>query len=172
MGFSFSIGEAGIEWSDDCVRIVVAKRERHDSAPAFGEPTDFTNERWPSYTAWASTCEALGIKDVMSDEVEFDGGYLAPLIPEHPGAAPLTAGHLKYLTQKVEAYKVANPTHIAQYPPPKAGAQPLFEGGNIYREEDYDEDPKYDAVLCRAEWLLYWVKWAVENCQQPVFVNR
>lgn len=42
----------------------------------------------------------------------------------------------------------------------------------MYREEDYDQDPKYDQHLCRGTWLVFWLKWAVENCKQPVFVNR
>lgn len=27
------------------------------------------------------------------------------------------------------------------------------------------------AALCRGEWLAYWLRWAVDNCKQPVFVN-
>lgn len=79
--------------------------------------------------------------------------------------------HVEYLENKLKEYKKKFPTHIAQYPPLKEGVTPLWEGSDMYRNEDLVEDPKYDGNLCRAEWLLYWLKWAVENCKNPVFVN-
>ena len=53
MNYNLTIGEAVVvvDW-DEFGIVVSAKKEHHDIAPAFGEPTDYSNQRWPSYTAW------------------------------------------------------------------------------------------------------------------------
>jgi hypothetical protein len=141
MGYGLSIGEATIEWNTDCVRIGCAT-ERRDNAPAFGEPTDYSNQRWPSYTSWSNAMSALGLMDVMFDErnggcsdfeFKWNDKWLIPLLATHPGATPITKEHVAYVEEKLAAYS----------------------------EESYD-----------GEWLLYWLRWAVENCENPVFVNR
>lgn len=81
----------------------------------------------------------------------------------------MTAAHLKYAEQRIEQYRLKHPDHIAQGRPPKPGAKPIF--GDEYREEDLVDDPRYDYNLCRAEWLLFWMRWAIANCKQPVFFN-
>lgn len=176
MGYSLSIGEAVIDWSSDMVRIGV-DRQRHDDAPAFGEPTDHTNSRWPSYSSWANFCEAVGITKPMLnsrnggvDEFQVGDEWVYCLMPTHPGCAPITSTHLKLIEDAVAAYKKRHPDHIAKYPPPKPGAKPIL-GHDLYRDEDLVQDERYDGNLCRAEWLLYWMRWAVENCEKPVFVN-
>lgn len=175
MGYNLSIGEAYIEYDSDFVR-VQAKFEKHSLAPAFGEPTDRTNERLPSYSSWSSAMCNLGLMDLMFDEYDggsggfkYEGQWIYPLIQSHSGCAPITKNHVKIVEQKLNEYKEKHPDHIAQYPPVKKGAKPLF--GDVYREEDYVDDPKCDVNLCRGEWLLYWLKWAVVNCEKPVFVN-
>lgn len=175
MGYTLSVGEAVIDWNEDLVRIEV-RHETHDNAPAFSEPTDFTNSRWPSYSSWANFCRDVGLTDVMLNrrnggvgEFEYKGKWLYPLMPEHPGVAPVSKHHLEYIEEKAAAYRAAHPDHIAQYPPPKPEAKPVC--GDLYRDCDYVEDPRYDGNLCRLEWLLYWMRWAVENCDKPVFVN-
>lgn len=107
----------------------------------------------------------------MSQEVEFEGGYLMPLLDSHPGVAVIGPQHVEYVRRKVEAYKVLHPDHIAQYPPPKPDAKPISPGTDFYRQSDYVDDPRYDGNLCRAEWLIYWMSWAVENCDKPIFYN-
>lgn len=176
MGYSLGIGEAVIDWSDETVDIDFEKVTLPD-APAFNEPTDRTNMRWPSYSCWADFCEAVGIQDVVMNERNGgknelqlpDGSWLYCLMPSHPGAAPITAKHLAYIEDKIAAYKARHPDHIAQYPPPKPGAEPIC--GDTYRDEDLVKDERYDGNLCRAEWLLFWLRWAVANCKKPVFVN-
>lgn len=176
MGYTLRIGEAELNWSEDCVDIT-CQTVRRDDAPAHGDPTDYTSERWPSYSAWFESMRQLGLMDVMFDlrnggagEVEVDGEYIYPLIQTHPGAASITKRHVQYVEAKIAEYKRLHPDHVARYPPPKAGAEPI-PGTGIYREEDEDPDPRNDPWLCRGEWLLYWLKWAVENCEKPVFIN-
>lgn len=175
MGYSLRIGEAVLEWSEDMVS-VDCEGATNDDAPSFGDPTDKQNQRWPSYSVWADCMRKLDLTNIMfsqrnggSGEIEWNSKWLYPLIQDHPGAAPITKGHVEYVEHKMAAYKAAHPTHIAQYPPPKEGAKPFW--GNEYKQEDLVDDPKYDSALVRGEWLLYWLRWAVANCKQPVFVN-
>jgi hypothetical protein len=177
MGYTLKIGEAVLSWSTDFVQ-VDCKVERLDHAPAFGEPTDHQSQRWPSYTAWHDSISALGLKHVMFDErsgapgwFERNGEERYPLIPNHPGAAPITIEHVEEVEACLAAYKAKHPDHIAQYPPPKPDAKPLLKGSDFYREEDVSDDPIYDSNLKRGEWLAYWLRWAVENCERPVFIN-
>ena len=160
MGYSLSIGEAVIDWNEERVSID-CEIVRLDEAPAFGEITDYESQRWPSYTAWAKAMRELGLTDLMFDErnggigeFEWEGEWVYPLIQNHPGAAPITKAHVEVVAAKLKAYKEANPTHVAKYPP-----------------RGCEDDPTYDGYLCRGEWLLFWLKWAVENCEKPVFVN-
>lgn len=177
MGYKLKIGEAQIRFSEDYVKIDCAIVE-HENAPAYGEPTDRENQRWPSYTNWAQAMSLLGMTDVMFNErnggkgsFEWNGIERQPLIAEHPGAMPITKEHVEYVENALSIYKQKYPDHIAQYPPPKIGAKPIFEGSNEYRSEDLSDDPIYDSNLCRGEWLAYWLRWALENCKHPVFVN-
>jgi hypothetical protein len=178
MGYTLKIGEAVISYSpyDVCIDCSLVS---HDDAPAFGEPTDHENQRWPSYSVWADAMKALGLMNVMFNErsggqgwFERNGIERQPLILEHPGAAPITIEHVEEVEERIAIYKAQYPTHTAQYPLPKEGAKPLVEGTSLYADSDYSDDPTYDASLCRGEWLAYWLRWAVENCKQPVFVNH
>jgi hypothetical protein len=177
MGYTLKIGEAVIRWDRESVKIDCGIT-RNGDAPAFGEPTDYESQRWPSYTSWCLVIKALGMSHVMFDsrnggpgEFEKNGKTCYPLICQHPGAMPITIEHAEEVEACLTAYKAAHPGHTAQYPPPKPGAKPLIDGSDFYKEEDLSDDPTYDGNLVRGEWLAYWLRWAVENCNQPVFVN-
>jgi hypothetical protein len=179
MGYTLRIGEACIEYDEDSVNIG-CEVARRDGAPAFGEPTDHTSQRWPSYIQWSDAMKALGLEmcmfrrlcgGVLNEDFEWNGVSRYPLIYDHPGAQPITKEHVEYVEAKLAAYKAAHPTHIAQFPPLKASAKPLVPGTDFYAPDQYENDPKYDGDLCRGEWLAYWLRWALENCRRPVFVN-
>jgi hypothetical protein len=165
MGYNLKIGEAYVASDEDGERILVRDEEFHH-APAFGEPTDFTNARWPSYSGWFNFCQNIGIAGIMfkganggSDLFQLpDGSYVGCLIPEHPGVARITQKHLDYITQKVTEYRVLHPNHIAEFPPQSIG-------------DSFDPNPIYDGNLCRAEWLIYWMTWALNYCNKPTFYN-
>ena len=79
MGYTLKIGELEIDYDpegfDYCGNIMLSARdEYHDDAPAYGEPTDHTNARWPSYRGWEDFVAAVGLKDVF-DQV----------LSSHPG---------------------------------------------------------------------------------------
>lgn len=151
MGYSLTIGEAvmeaipGDEWGDGYLHISV-EEVTHDEAPAFGEPTDHRNTRWPSYSSWSQFAEFTGLEDVLLDPESNDnirGG--------HPGHFLLTQAFKDDVDIAMERFMKMYPDAIASY-------------------DNYEERP-YDGELCRLTWLKYWVDWALENCQIPIFAN-
>jgi hypothetical protein len=168
MGYSLTIGEAELKNIGNEIKII-ARKEKHSNAPAFGEPTDFTNERWPSYSSWESFTNEMELGELMTGDepIKWEGEEYYPLICEHPGITVITRYHFAMIKRKIKAYKEKYPDHIAQYPPAKEG----IEKAPFYRSEDYVDDPIYDGNLCRAEWLIYWIGWALQNCENPIFVN-
>lgn len=148
MGYTIKIGNATpYHDKDDGILSAGWRVEsvRHDNAPAYGEPTDYTNSRWPSYSAWADTLNALGLYPMFMDRNEETA-----LMAEHPGCAMLTAEHVGKIRDAVNAYR-ARVTALG------------FHAGF--------KDPHGDPHLARAEWLLYWVEWALANCETPAIEN-
>lgn len=143
MSYSFTIGEAELENVGNEIRII-ARKEKHPNAPAFGEPTDFTNERWPSYSSWANFTREMELDELMTGDspVEWEGEYYYPLIHEHPGITVITRYHFCMIKRKVKAYKEKYPDHIAQYPPLKEGR----EKSPFYHSEDYVDVPSMMAT--------------------------
>lgn len=181
MGFDLRIGEAFIIYNQETVKIDCAIIKRND-APAYDEPTDYENQRQATYTAWSDAMEALGLHYVMfgsrndsadyidgADYIELSGKQRYPLISNHPGVAPITKEHVQEVERCLAAYKLKHPDHIAQYPPLKEGIEQNEQG--FYAAADYVNDPRYDSVLCCGEWLAYWMRWAIDSCSRPVFVN-
>lgn len=152
MGYTLKIGNAKPvtdEYSFDWE----VESARHDDAPAFGEPTDYTNARWPSYSAWADFCRDTGLYDMFLDKEE---DYA--LIANHPGIAPINAGHLA----RVQAAIVQRKLATGDKPP----------GFWDYDKETNKEiDNGKDYQLVRLLWLEYWMKWALANCEHPAFQN-
>ncbi len=129
MGYNLTIGEA--EFDEDG-RVCGAVDVHLDDAPAFGEPTDYTNQRWPSYTAWADFHNQLGISDLMRE-----------LMPSHPGYALISAAQVAVIEEKLEAYKIAHTWH----------------------------EDEWEGIVNRATWMIFWMKWAIDNCKHPIFYN-
>jgi hypothetical protein len=165
MGYTLKIGERDVDLTEDGDRIII-RDEEFSYAPAFGEPTDYTNARWPSYTGWGNFCRNIGIEGIMfntrnggSDIFELpDGSFVGCLMPEHPGVARITQKHFDYIKAKVDTYKALHPTHRAEFPQESIG-------------DSFSPDPECDGNLCRAEWLLFWMEWAILNCENPTFYN-
>lgn len=151
MGYSLSIGEAEIEKDEEYGYIGFGVRsESHNEAPAYGEPTDNTNNRWPSYTSWHNFTDFVGLRELMYDE---DEGFLK----EHPGEVLLNSKHKEIIDQAMDKFKVKFPNVVAGYSPKNDGIDP--------------EWPEENAMLVRLEWLKYWVDWSLANCENPIFRN-
>lgn len=157
MGYNLSIGNAVLEEADPseydgqfCARYRV-KGVRHETAPAFGEPTDYTNQRWPSYSGWAEFCKETGLHGLFFDNY-------AGIMREHPGCFQLTEDHLRQVREALEQRKQAT------------GLRP--PGFFDYDEETQQEvDNGKDPQTARLVWLEYWIAWALANCARPAIEN-
>lgn len=147
MGYTITIGELetqaypndGLDCS--CIRFD-ATGVRHDAAPAFGEPTDYTNSRWPSYGVWHEFMRSVGLGDVFFTE---DGH----LIGGHPGVRLVTREMVEAVASALAAYRAKHPALQAVL-------------------SDNDKDSGW---LCRLIWLDYWLRWSIDNCKTPVIAN-
>lgn len=130
-------------------------------APAFGEPTDRTNERWPSYSGWADFLQAVGLTYLSPRTSNFAvDPSCPPLMVDHPGVMPVKRIHLERVEAAYAAYRA------------KLG--PDVKPGWGHGPDDSDTDgpaPGYDGHLARLEWLRFWLRWALENCKKPVCAN-
>lgn len=124
-------------------------------APAFNEPTDHTNSRWPSYTAWSNAMDFVGLSEVMFNKK--DG-----LMRSHPGTFPIRKKHKKAIDK---AYK----EFYEKYPNCQAGYSPKIDMANgVYDDLTWPDENQW---ATRLEWLKFWVDWSLENCTKPVFAN-
>ena len=164
MGYNLTIGEAVFEvdkvgddeWTtsvqDEYIR-VTAESVKLPDAPAFDEPTDYTNERWPSYTTWHDFCEATGLWAAIY-VVDEHGNNTGNMRGGHPGYFPITPAFQKEVHEAYDNWMAEYPDAVAEYTKGEDG--------------EYIEANSY---LCRLEWLKFWTDWALENCKVPVFVN-
>lgn len=155
MGYNLAIGEGYLAYdkSDNYLRVEV-RSEHLDNAPAFGEPTDYTNQRWPSYTAWADFLRFTNLYEIILDK---DNDLC--LMPSHPGFAAISEEHKAVIDEAYEAFYI-------KYPNCKAGYSP--------KQTDFVEDPEWpreNTYAVRLEWLKFWIDWSLENCEIPTFYN-
>lgn len=164
MGYNLIIGNLKVDYDndEDCPNIRLWAEGVHDEkAPSFGEPTDCTNSRDPSYSAWTEFTKFVGLYDLF-----YGGRYQQGqtptrddgLLTEHAGCVPLTERHRREINAAFEAFKIKYPN-----------AKPTY--GNATDWEDDPENPSENAWMCRLVWLHYWVNWALDNCEKPVFAN-
>lgn len=156
MGYTLKIGESIVNVDKEYNYVSIdVKLEQHDKAPAFGEPTDHQNQRWPSYSSWGDFCRFTGLYEMFFDKE--DG-----LINQHPGQMPLLPKHKEQIDEVLKKYKEKYPNAVAGYSPK------IDFSKNIFEDADWPEENNW---LTRLEWLKYWVDWALENCKQPIFKN-
>lgn len=146
MGYTLKIGQA-ITYTDpetgveriDCEKVFM------EDAPAFGEVTDHTNVRMPSYSAWEDLAIASGLYDFF-----FDPGY--GLLNTPDGVTVLSIVHKTAIDLACADYAQKHPT--------------LFSVKNeaSLSVEDYHFE--------RLRWLKFWIDWALKNCSSAVFVNE
>jgi len=152
MGYTLAIGEAKIEsYEEDGLEAscyIKVNAARKASAPAFGEPTDYTNERWPSYTSWYNFCEYAKILPTMY-YMNIDGSF-GNFRGGHPGAFPIN-----------KEFKEAIDTAYNRL---KMQAKTLDPDADIFETD-------LGGAWARIQWVKYWTDWALENCTTPVLVN-
>lgn len=112
MGYAIRIGELEVtkepEDGLDCSCISFdVKPEVDDGSPAFGDPTDYTNSRWPSYSAWSETMQDVGLYSTF-----FLDGHL---IGGHPGVRLVTPELVAVVAEALRSYKAKNPNAKPEY---------------------------------------------------------
>lgn len=95
MGFNLRIGEA-VKVTDECGFHITAKFKKLENAPADGVPTDYTNERWPSYTGWTDFYESVNLKYLFEQDI----------LKRHPGFIDLTFLHKEAIDRSYEKIKL------------------------------------------------------------------
>lgn len=158
MGYSLTIGELKHEITDDKLETEIysyAEDVTLPNSPSYGEPTDYTNSRWPSYTSWGMAMEFVGLNDFMYNKK-------TGLLRDHPGCVPLVKEHKEIIDKAhIDFYK--------KYPNCKPGFSPkLNDRLGIYEDSEWPEENMW---AVRLEWLKFWVDWSLENCKVPVFHN-
>ena len=154
MGYTLKIGQLE-KVVDEDYHYDSAKSFRLENAPAFGEPTDYTNSRWPSYSAWHNFSRFVDLEDLFYNK---DTG----LIRKHPGCVVLTQEHKKEIDEAYQKF-------YQKYPDCRPGYSPnINESKGIYEDKSWPEENSY---AVRLEWLKFWVDWALENCSESVFYN-
>lgn len=168
MGYTLMIGEAfvDVDLSERWSRVKV-KAEQDPAAPigSGGAVNRHCNECWPSYTAWSDFSRVAGLYSVFYAPRCPDCSYGGPnhnkvchcggasvwwkgkhgLLSSHPGCIALEQQHLDAFESALEAWP--DEPH------------PEFSVGGA------------DYVRLRLEWLVWWTRWALENCKYPSFAN-
>lgn len=148
MGYNLIIGELEITLDNDLLETNVylsVKPETGRAEPFLivGEVTDGTNSRLPSYSTWRNFCVSTGLFSLFYDK---DHG----LLRDHPAVYPINENHREKIEEAYAKFKTRFPDAEPHYGFPDNEA-------NVY--------------LVRLEWLRYWVNWALDNCDRPVFKN-
>ena len=154
MGYTLKIGQLE-KVVDGDYSFDTAESVRLDNAPAFGEPTDYTNSRWPSYSAWHDFSRFVNLEDLFYNKE-------TGLIRQHPGCFNLTQEHKEIIDKAYSDF-------YQMYPNCKPGYSPKIDVKNgIYDDESWAEEKSW---AVRLEWLKFWVDWSLQNCTEPVFYN-
>lgn len=101
MWYSLGIWELVYDKEEDYNSVVIVT---HTDLPKYGEPTDQTNERWPSYGWWADFTRFCDLEHLMG-----------VLIDEHPGVVKLTQEHIDELELRYKEYISKYPSAVAWY---------------------------------------------------------
>lgn len=156
MGYTLKIGKplVNVDKKYNYVSIDV-ELEKKDDAPAYDEPTDYENQRWPSYTSWHNFCEFVGLSNMFYDDE-------IGLIREHPGEMPILETHKNQIDEALKRFRV-------KYPNAKAGYSPKIDySNNVFEDNEWPEENNW---LVRLEWLKYWVDYSLSNYDNPIFKN-
>jgi hypothetical protein len=111
------------------------------------EQAGFTSEKNLSYSDWSDSIEALDLTNVMYNSKNGGSDYT------------IIKGKERYplLTESPGAAPITI-EHVEE----------VERCLTAYKEKcSHGCDP----VLRNGEWLAFWLRWAIEHCERPVFVN-
>lgn len=173
MGYTIMIGEAFCEVDYDDLSSCWTVHPM--DGKALGAPIDsrgmtppqHSNETWPSYTGWAEAMKSLGLWEVWYGSDKRGSDWIAPsgeshecLLACHPGVARLTADHLAAFEAAADRWRT--------------GPQ-MWWAGSFASTTTWHPAPATDEAVrwnqIRADWLVWWTRWALANCKHPVVGN-
>jgi hypothetical protein len=142
MGYSIRIGEAVVEYDNGEYPIVTIGAK---TLRHEDRPTfdEPTDKESQRWPSYSSWHQSMEWAGLKDMMFEDEDALLG----SHPGAVPITSKHRDLVNKAYEA-KVA------------LGIIPSYEN----TEGD-------SSLMVRLEWLHYWVNFAVDNLEQPVFCN-
>lgn len=157
MSYDIYIGNA--ETEDDLS--VIVRRTTHPDAPLMPDSGGQGNDRHPSYSGWGSFVREVGLVGVFFDTK--DG-----LMRSHPGTQVLTERHLRVFERADRAYRAAHPDDRAALCECSRCAPPFLSTSF----SPPAHDPRANFNLMRLSWLLFWTRWALDNCERPAIYNH
>lgn len=164
MGYCFTIGEARIDRDESCNHIGITVDEiTSKDCPDFVD-SGRDSSRLPSYSAWADFCRDMGLYDLFLNR---DSGEA--IIQNHPGNYLLTE-------ETFFQFKAAYDRHKEKHPRASAVTKdrlPLnYKEMGWLERMDFDQTfAPADWAMTRLEWLVFWTRYALDNCENPTFSN-
>jgi hypothetical protein len=163
VGYNIRIGNAEpeFEWPDLAYADATphaswtVPRLSSESAP-YSSDSGNENQRDPSYTGWDEFTRKVGLHDWFYNK-EFGK------MRRHPGCYPLTKEDVVLLKSKLDAFKAANPSAEATWCECVHCAP--------YEKKGDRHNPNANGDLVRLTWLVWWVEYAVANCERPAIEN-
>jgi len=136
----------------------------HPDAPYKPDMTERSNGCHPGYSQWADAMRTVGLYDLWFHEEE---GLLRP----HPGIKVLTPEMLARMESARDAFKAAHPRDYGGYCPCyECDAMGRFRRGAA--EQSAPHDPLANGNFLRLDWMCWWSRWALDNCERPAVYNR
>lgn len=155
MGYSIRIGEAFTVVNSDGILEHDVVPETHLAAPAFGEVTDRENKLLPAYGSWLKIVAFCGLEELFWNAV-------TGLMREEGNPVLLVADHLNIVEEAIEKLRAQYPDAI-----PRLGREYPESPDEAFL---LDDGLIEDESLARILWLQYWIRWAIDNCQEPVIL--
>ena len=163
MGYNLGIGEFTVETYPEDRRCRPSVGTIELSEAPLNSSDNRTNWCWPNYLTWHHFCNTVGLAEVFycgargsdlpSEWFDSDGVPHPGLLREHAGCEPLTEGHYEAFVDARDCYHRQS------------------QEQNDALKKDWPDLIRNDYQAKRLDWLVFWTRWALDNCKYPSFAN-
>lgn len=161
MSYTIYIGEAVIEdntceGEDEYRAEWTVNQISNKDAPEFtgDDYTGQSNGRHPGYSQWGDFCRRNRLYEIFFSKEE-------GIMREHPGCFKLTKKHQKVFEKAFDDLEKRDKR--------PAGLDERHIKDEFITIPEGTETHSYDKV--RLIWLIWWTKWAINNCKKPAIYN-